>query len=90
MIRKANSDSAFELWGVYVDPLMKRTGVGRALAAFCETEARARGKSEITLLVLRDNAPARAFYEALGFAPDGKEQFLDALGAVETRYRKRL
>ena len=91
MIRKAQGDDArgaFELWGIYVDPLMKRTGVGRALVAYCEAEARAREKSEITLWVLRDNASARAFYEALGFAPDGKEQFLDGLGTTETRYRK--
>ena len=88
--RDEDADGAFELWGIYVDPLMKRTGVGRALVAFCEAEARARGKSEITLWVLRDNAPSRAFNEALGFAPDGKEQFLEGLGTTETRYRKRL
>lgn len=81
---------AFELWGIYVDPLMKRAGVGRRLVEFCEGEARARGRSAIYLWVLRDNAPSRAFYEAMGFAPDGREQLIERLGAWETRYVKRL
>jgi len=81
---------AFELWGVYVDPLMKRRGVGRALVAFCEAEARARGRDTVYLWVFKDNAPSRAFYEALGYLPDSKEQLIEGLGAWELRYRKRL
>jgi len=85
-----DGDGAFELWAVYVDPLMKRRGVGKALVAFCEAEARARGRDSVSLWVFRDNAPARAFYQALGYRPDGAEQLIEGLGAREVRYRKRL
>jgi len=88
--RDDDAKGAFELWGIYVDPLLKRAGVGRALVAFCEEIALARGKSEICLWVFSDNAPSRAFYEAMGFAADGKEQLIERLGAMETRYRKTL
>lgn len=45
----------------------QRRGVGRALVALAEELAREDGASVMLLEVRRDNAGARAFYEALGF-----------------------
>lgn len=42
-------------------------GVGRALLAWCEEQARAGGAERMLLEVREDNARARAFYAAAGF-----------------------
>lgn len=90
------ADACLELWAIYVEPALKRSGLGRELAAFFEAEAARRGRKEAYLWVLEDNAPGRAFYEELGYRPDGARKVLDRLppaGAkpvAELRYSKRL
>jgi len=81
---------AFELWGIYLDPGSIGRGIGRRLAEFCEAQARARGRSEIVLWTFEKNAAARAFYEHLGFKPDGARKTIDFFGEYEMRYAKRL
>jgi len=44
-------------------------GLGRALVEGCYDELAAEGVVTMTLRVVAENAPARAFYEALGFTP---------------------
>ncbi|HTA38105.1 MAG TPA: GNAT family N-acetyltransferase [Candidatus Acidoferrales bacterium] len=46
------------------------TGAGAALMNACEVWAQDRGCTLIMLNVLRDNAHARAFYEAAGYEPE--------------------
>ena len=62
------------VWHLYVDPLAQRRGVGRALNAAALAEIKARGASKAWLDVLRPNAKARAFYEALGWREIGEEK----------------
>lgn len=88
--RDADKQNAFELWGIYVEPLLKREGIGRQMVLFCEETARARGFSEVYLWVLGENKAARAFYERLGYEADGARKRIDALGVVEMRYGKRV
>jgi GNAT superfamily N-acetyltransferase len=88
--RNPDKADAFELWGLYVEPLMKGAGIGSRLLRHCEDEARARGHGENCLWVLRDNAAAHRFYEGRGYAPDGKEEILERFGVVELRYAKGL
>ncbi len=62
-----------EIQAIYVAPDSWGSGAGRALMTaaidvLVTTEPRF---TAVTLWVLRDNAPARRFYEAAGFAPDG-------------------
>lgn len=76
-----------ELCELYVDPFFQQTGVGRALMAFFLEEA-ARQARTVRLWVIRDNARARAFYEAFGFAPTGEERLVEGTGVVEIRYRR--
>ncbi len=54
--------------GVRAD--MRGAGVGRALMAWIEAEARARGCGALQLDVLSVNAGARGFYERLGYLPE--------------------
>lgn len=82
-----------EVWGIYVDPAQWRRGVGwrlwREAAAFLE----AAGFLDITLWVLKENAPAIAFYESIGLVVEpGDEKAVVFGGAtlLEIRLRKRL
>jgi ribosomal protein S18 acetylase RimI-like enzyme len=80
----------FELWGIYVDPRFMRQGIGRRLVAFCEAEARARGKMEIVLWAFEKNTDAALFYRKLGFIPDGMKKLLEFFSEYEIRFLKQL
>jgi GNAT superfamily N-acetyltransferase len=80
--------NAGEVWALYVDPAAWRRGVGRALIEHALAELRPAGYREVTLWTLAESQPARAFYEACGFAPDGAEQRRPSFGnPLEVRYR---
>ncbi len=88
--RDDDKSNSFELWGIYVDPFMKRQGVGSKMVQFCEEKAIERGFKEICLWVLEQNMSARMFYEKLGYLPDGNNKFIESLSVIEMRYSKRL
>jgi GNAT superfamily N-acetyltransferase len=82
-------DAVGEVIAINVDPARWRCGLGRALLV--EAAARLRETfAEATLWVVRENPRARAFYEALGWRPDGTERVETALTGTpiaEVRYR---
>jgi len=80
---------AAEVYAIYLLPEAWRTGCGRALLTAALAEWRARGIDTLVLWVLEDNAPARHFYEAMGWAPDGSRQQIDfgGIAATELRYK---
>ena len=86
--RDEDKPEAFELCGLYVEPLMKRQGIGAIMAGHCEKRAADRGFREICLWVLEKNAASRAFYEKMGYLPDGARKFLEHINADEIRYSK--
>jgi GNAT superfamily N-acetyltransferase len=69
--------SAWRLRGMATLPEMRRRGCGAALVAACVAHARARGGA---IIWCNARTPARAFYEALGFAAHGDEFDLPAIG----------
>jgi GNAT superfamily N-acetyltransferase len=81
-----------EVYTVYVDPVAWRQGVGRALMAAVDDFWAPTDVRELVLWVFEENAESRAFYERLGWAPDGARQVDDFGGVepVELRYRRRL
>jgi GNAT superfamily N-acetyltransferase len=79
-----------EVYAVYVLPEAWRTGCGRALLSAAAAEWRARGTDTLVLWVLEHNAPARQFYEAMGWAPDGLRQQIDLGGIAPTELRYRV
>jgi GNAT superfamily N-acetyltransferase len=78
---------AAEVYAIYVLPEAWRTGCGRALLSAAVAEWRVRGIDTLVLWVLQDNAPARHFYEAMGWAPDGSRQQIDLGGVAATEFR---
>jgi RimJ/RimL family protein N-acetyltransferase len=61
------------------------------MTRFAEARLAKRGASDVTLWVLERNAAARAFYEAIGFEPDGASKLLTiGVELVVLRYRKAL
>jgi ribosomal protein S18 acetylase RimI-like enzyme len=87
----ANPEGAGELFAINVDPDHWGTGAGRALLEAAQAELARMGFAELVLWVLPGNARARRFYERAGWAADGAEQTVDALGVTvpEVRYRRR-
>jgi ribosomal protein S18 acetylase RimI-like enzyme len=57
-----------ELTELYVEPAFRRRGLGRALIAYAEQLARARGASELLIMTGTGNAVAQALYRAAGYA----------------------
>lgn len=60
-----------EILALATDPACQRRGAARAVLARFEAGASARGAEEIFLEVAAANTPARAFYEACGYARAG-------------------
>ncbi len=56
----------------FVDPSLRRKGIGRALAAKIIEEAKAMHIDQIDLEILPTNAVAAAFWKAIGFRNTGR------------------
>jgi GNAT superfamily N-acetyltransferase len=65
------------LGGVYVDPIARGQGLGRALVRTAQRAAAVNG-APAALFVRADRYPARGLYEALGFRPVATRRWLDA------------
>lgn len=74
-----------ELLTVAVAPKARGAGLGAALVEAAIATAAARGAEQMHLEVAEDNAPARALYAKLGFAPAGRRPcyYQSAAGPVD-------
>jgi len=73
------------LFGMWVEPAMRRHGVGAALVGGIVDWARASGFPRIELGVTTSNAGAVAFYEGLGFTDTGDRDPLRAGSPLSTQ-----
>jgi GNAT superfamily N-acetyltransferase len=78
-----------EVYAIYVRPDAWRHGAGRALLRTATDHWLAAGAGSLVLWVLEANTHGRAFYEAMGWAADGRRQEIDfgRFAASEVRYR---
>ena len=83
---KCASDEAWELKELYVEPFFQGEGVGRALMEGFLASARARGVRSAFLWVLEENAAARRFYEAQGYAYSGERMEFAGTGKFLLKY----
>jgi ribosomal protein S18 acetylase RimI-like enzyme len=68
--------NSLEVERIYADPNCKRQGIGSALMAKAQAQARMRGFDSIWLGVWQKNLDSVAFYEAQGFDVAGKKTFM--------------
>ncbi len=55
-----------EIYALYVDPNMKRMGIGRALVKKVEEEFKEKGITSFIIWCLKDNKPSKVFYRKMG------------------------
>jgi ribosomal protein S18 acetylase RimI-like enzyme len=72
-----------EVYAIYVLRAARHRGCGRGLLAALVAALRARGFKSLCLWVLRENAPARRFYERLGGRVVGERIEVDGEHAFE-------
>jgi ribosomal protein S18 acetylase RimI-like enzyme len=72
-----------EIFAIYLLDRVKRQGIGRRLMTGVFDHLAAHGVRSVGLWVLKENLPARRFYEALGGQP-GPEQSFDVRGQMVT------
>jgi ribosomal protein S18 acetylase RimI-like enzyme len=78
---------AAEVYGLYLDPTLIGTGLGRRLFSHAVADLQERGRAPICVYAYQPNRTAIAFYERAGFRADGvirlDEQ--DGTGVAEIR-----
>jgi len=79
-----------EIPSIHVLPGLRGRGYGRRLLDHTLAEFRRRGIAAVTLWVLKENWPARRFYERLGFHADGGARHYPNTTVPEVRYRIQL
>lgn len=81
-----------EIYAVYIDAAVQRSGIGRALMAEAERRLAVTvgTATRFSLWVLARNIPARRFYERLGYAPSlrEKQERIGGEAFTELRYEK--
>ncbi len=80
----AEAQGEASVWRLSVAPAARKLGVGRALMAQAEAYARARGCTHMSLIT--GNLASRAFYLAIGYAPEALPRAATVLygGATST------
>ncbi|RZU73338.1 L-amino acid N-acyltransferase YncA [Micromonospora kangleipakensis] len=77
---------------IHLEPEERGRGNGRVLMVDALAAMRARGWSRAVLWVLRENTPARAFYERGGWTPTGarRDEHIGATLVPQLRYERPL
>ncbi len=65
------------LYDLYVSPEARRRGIGRALMERARIFGQASGASRLELSTAKDNRPAQALYESLGYVRDEEFYFYE-------------
>ncbi|MEP3889342.1 MAG: GNAT family N-acetyltransferase [Hellea sp.] len=92
IILSSTADQA-EILTIATDPVLRRTGIARALLDIAETELVDNGVDTLFLEVAEDNDAAIKFYKGAGFEPIGRRPayYKRDMGRVAAiTYRKRL
>lgn len=83
-------EDEIELYCFYVEPFFKGQGIGRVLLQHLCDGAVKQHKQKIYAWVLKENAPARRFYERNGFTADGREGLVEGTTAYHMCYVREL
>ncbi|HQQ19378.1 MAG TPA: GNAT family N-acetyltransferase [Exilispira sp.] len=86
--RSEDRPESYELYAIYVEPLMKGLKIGTQLINFFDNIAVQQGYKSSILWVFKENERSRHFYEKNGYSLEGKEAYLEEFNAWEVRYIK--
>jgi ribosomal protein S18 acetylase RimI-like enzyme len=67
-------DGHWSVWGMWIDPVARGTGLVERLVNACEAVARDAGATWITLGVMEDNPRGRRAYTRLGYSVTGERE----------------
>jgi len=82
----ANSDDARFIEQVWIDPSMRRLGLGKRLVNYLIQTQRKEGIQQFYLWVFDRNAPAIELYERMAFKPTGRSPGLTDWSVCEIQY----
>ena len=88
VINRMNKGDETEICEFYVEPFFKRIGIGHELMNTLVKEAGKEGKKRIFLWVIKENLPARSFYEKNGFVPTGEEKLIEGTDKLDMCYER--
>ena len=90
--RDEDGRESHEVYAVYVEHQSWGRGIGRQLMNKAESVLLSEKRADITLWVLEENHPSLAFYDRVGYVPDGKKKTQEIGGKAlsEVRLRKRI
>lgn len=79
-------ENGLEICELYVEPFFRGHGVGSELLRHVLSEAKAEKADKAGLWVIKDNLPARKFYERHGFHAAGETCLVEGTQKTEMRY----
>ena len=59
-------DADCEISSIYIEPTLKRNGIGRKIMNYIIKDLKEKGKKHMILGCLEENYPSRAFYDKMG------------------------
>lgn len=86
VINRKYCDDGVEVCELYVEPFFKGNGIGRELIQHIISEAKETNRKKIYLWVIKDNLPARKFYERNGFNETGETCFIEGTSKLDVYY----
>lgn len=90
VINRINGENDIEICEFYVEPFFKQSGIGSILMNDLVEEVKTEGKKRIFLWVIKENLPARSFYEKHGFVPTGEEMLIEGTDKLDMCYERLL
>lgn len=86
VINRLFTGDSIELCEFYVEPFFKGMGIGKELIQYVISEARSANVKKLFLWVIKDNLPARRFYETNGFKESGDTQLIEGTNKIDMCY----
>lgn len=86
VINREYKEDAVEISEFYIEPFFKRQGIGRTMIQHIIAEEKKKQISKIFLWVIKDNIPARNFYEANGLYATGDTCLIEGTDKTDMCY----
>lgn len=86
VINRMFASNSIELCEFYIEPFFKGMGIGKELIQYVISEAQSANVKRIFLWVIKDNLPARRFYETNGFKESGETRLIEGTNKIDMCY----